>query len=153
MMSTGPRNALVARAFRTRFRKLWERADVGYRVGIIPMRHPAVGDIYLHRNRFNIPHSGGQHLLIYRAEPGSESVKALDALCAVAGAAPKLSSDQRIRRARRGARPRSAGPSSGSTPHTRRSLCNLRSPGTRYTDCTVRTPRMRCSLRPRLTLR
>ena len=22
--------------------------------------------------RFNIPHSGGQHLLIYRAEPGSE---------------------------------------------------------------------------------
>ncbi len=63
-----------------RFRELWARADVGYRVGVIHMRHPKVGDLYLHRNRFNIPHSGGQHLLSYRAEPGSESAVALDAL-------------------------------------------------------------------------
>jgi transcriptional regulator with XRE-family HTH domain len=63
-----------------RFHELWARADVGYRVGIIHMRHPQVGDLYLHRNRFNIPHSGGQHLLIYRAEPGSDSARALDAL-------------------------------------------------------------------------
>ena len=63
-----------------RFRELWARADVGYRVGVIHMRHPKVGDLYLHRNRFNIPHSGGQHLLIYRADPGSDSAKALDAL-------------------------------------------------------------------------
>jgi len=63
-----------------RFRELWARADVGYRVGIIHMRHPVVGDIYLHRNRFNIPHSGGQHMLTYRADPGSDSAKALDAL-------------------------------------------------------------------------
>jgi transcriptional regulator with XRE-family HTH domain len=63
-----------------RFRELWARADVGYRVGVIHMRHPKVGDLYLHRNRFNIPHSGGQHLLIYRAEPGSDSARALDAL-------------------------------------------------------------------------
>jgi transcriptional regulator with XRE-family HTH domain len=63
-----------------RFGELWARADVGYRVGVIHMRHPRVGDLYLHRNRFNIPHSGGQHLLIYRAEPGSESAAALDAL-------------------------------------------------------------------------
>ena len=63
-----------------RFRELWARADVGYRPGIIHMRHPRVGDIYLHRNRFNIPHSGGQHLLIYRADPGSDSEAALDAL-------------------------------------------------------------------------
>ena len=76
-----------------RFRELWARADVGYRVGVIHMRHPTVGDIYLHRNRFNIPHSGGQHLLIYRAEPGSESAAALDALRAVAGPAPKTSAD------------------------------------------------------------
>src|SRR5277367_4082890 len=27
-----------------RFRELWERADVGYRVGVIHMRHPKVGD-------------------------------------------------------------------------------------------------------------
>jgi transcriptional regulator with XRE-family HTH domain len=63
-----------------RFRELWARADVGYRVGVIHMRHPKVGDLYLHRNRFNIPHSGGQHLLIYSAEPGSESARALEAL-------------------------------------------------------------------------
>jgi transcriptional regulator with XRE-family HTH domain len=76
-----------------RFRELWARADVGYRVGVLHMRHPKVGDLYLHRNRFNIPHSGGQHLLIYRAEPGSESAAALDALRAVASAAPKISTD------------------------------------------------------------
>ena len=63
-----------------RFRELWARADVGYRVDLVHMHHPTVGDLYLHPNRFNIPHSGGQHLLIYRAEPGSESAAALDAL-------------------------------------------------------------------------
>jgi transcriptional regulator with XRE-family HTH domain len=63
-----------------RFRELWARADVGYRVGVIHMRHPRVGDLHLHRNRFNIPHSGGQHMLIYRAETGSESAAALEAL-------------------------------------------------------------------------
>ncbi len=63
-----------------RFRELWARADVGYRVGVIHMRHPRVGDLYLHRNRFNIPHSNGQHMLVYRAEPGSESAAALEAL-------------------------------------------------------------------------
>ena len=76
-----------------RFRELWARADVGYRVGIMHMRHPKVGDLHLQRNRFNIPHSGGQHLLIYRAELGSESAAALDALRAVASAAPRLSTD------------------------------------------------------------
>ena len=44
------------------------------------MRHPTVGDVYLTPNRFNIPHSGGQHLLTYRAELGSRSAAALDAL-------------------------------------------------------------------------
>lgn len=63
-----------------RFRQLWARADVGYRVGVIHMRHPRVGDLHLHRNRFNIPHSSGQHMLVYRAEPGSKSAEALEAL-------------------------------------------------------------------------
>jgi hypothetical protein len=44
------------------------------------MRHPSVGDLYLHRNRFNIPHSGGQHMLIYRADPGSGTAEALETL-------------------------------------------------------------------------
>jgi transcriptional regulator with XRE-family HTH domain len=63
-----------------RFRELWERADVGYRVGVIHVRHPQVGELYLHRNRFNIPHSGGQHVLTYRAKPGSRSAAALEEL-------------------------------------------------------------------------
>lgn len=54
--------------------------DVGHRVGVIQMRHPLVGELYLHRNRFNIPHSGGQHVLTYRADPDSDSAKALAAL-------------------------------------------------------------------------
>lgn len=65
-----------------RFRELWARADVGYRTGIIHMRHPAVGDLHLNRHRLDVPHSGGQHLLIFRAQPGSESAQALDALLA-----------------------------------------------------------------------
>ena len=67
-----------------RFGELWARADVGYRVDAVRMRHPTVGDLRLHPNRFNIPNSGGQHLLTYRAEPGSESAAALVALRTVA---------------------------------------------------------------------
>jgi transcriptional regulator with XRE-family HTH domain len=63
-----------------RFRELWARADVGYRTSVIHMRHPKVGDLFLTSNRFNIPHSGGQHLLTYRAEPCSASAAALDTL-------------------------------------------------------------------------
>jgi transcriptional regulator with XRE-family HTH domain len=63
-----------------RFRELWARADVGYRITVIHMRHPVVGDLYLRSNRFTIPHSGGQHMLTYRAEPGSESARALEVL-------------------------------------------------------------------------
>src|ERR1700756_2108826 len=67
-----------------RFRELWARADVGYRADVVHMRHPQVGELYLHPNRFNIPHSGGQHMLTYRAQPGSDSATALDALQALA---------------------------------------------------------------------
>jgi transcriptional regulator with XRE-family HTH domain len=82
--------ALVDELSRTsaRFRELWARAEVGYRPGVIHMRHPDVGDLYLHRNRFNIPHSGGQHMLTYRAEPGSESASALEALRSLSAVRP-----------------------------------------------------------------
>jgi transcriptional regulator with XRE-family HTH domain len=63
-----------------RFRELWARADVGYRTGTIHMRHPQVGDLYLRRNRLSVPHSGGQHLIIYHAETGSQSARALEEL-------------------------------------------------------------------------
>jgi transcriptional regulator with XRE-family HTH domain len=63
-----------------RFRELWARAEVGYRPDVVHIRHPDIGDVYLHPNRFNIPHSGGQHMLTYRAEPGSDSAAALEVL-------------------------------------------------------------------------
>ena len=63
-----------------RFRQLWARANVGYRVGICHMRHPQVGDLFLYRNQLNVPRPGGQHVLIYHAEPGSDSARALEEL-------------------------------------------------------------------------
>jgi transcriptional regulator with XRE-family HTH domain len=66
-----------------RFRELWARADVGYRPGVTHVRHPRVGEMRLQRNRLHVPHSGGQHLIIFRAEPGSDSAAALEALRAL----------------------------------------------------------------------
>jgi transcriptional regulator with XRE-family HTH domain len=63
-----------------RFRELWARADVGYHTGIGHLRHPQVGDLYLHHYKLDIAHSGGLHILIYAAEPGSRSARALDEL-------------------------------------------------------------------------
>jgi transcriptional regulator with XRE-family HTH domain len=63
-----------------RFRELWARADVGYRPGVVHMHHPRVGELLLHRSSLNVPHAGGQHLLIFYAEPGSKSAKALEEL-------------------------------------------------------------------------
>ena len=63
-----------------RFRELWARGGVGYSTGIVHMRYPGMGDLRLHRTRLDVPHSGGQLLLMYHAEPGSESAKALQAL-------------------------------------------------------------------------
>jgi transcriptional regulator with XRE-family HTH domain len=63
-----------------RFRELWSRAEVGYRLGIHHLRHPLVGDLYLHRHRLNAPYPGGDHVVMYRAEPGSDSAKALEKL-------------------------------------------------------------------------
>jgi len=73
------------------FRELWARADVGHRVGVLHMRHAQVGDLYLRRNRFDIPHSGGQHLMTYRAERGSASAKALEELRSLSAAPPDAS--------------------------------------------------------------
>ena len=66
-----------------RFRELWGRAEVGYRLGIHHMRHPRVGDLYLYRHRLNAPYPGGDHVLMYRAEPGSDSARALEELRAL----------------------------------------------------------------------
>lgn len=63
-----------------RFKQLWEQAAVGYTKGINHMRHPVVGDLYLTRSKLDLPHSGGQHILTFHAQPNSTSAHALDQL-------------------------------------------------------------------------
>src|SRR6202008_1880918 len=63
-----------------RFRELWSRAEVGYRLGIHHLRHPRVGELYLYRHRLNAPYPGGDHVVMFRAEPGSDSARALEEL-------------------------------------------------------------------------
>jgi len=67
-------------AVSARFRELWCGTGVGYHLGIQHMRHPLVGDLYLHRHRLNAPYPGGDHVVMYRAEPGSPSAMALEEL-------------------------------------------------------------------------
>jgi transcriptional regulator with XRE-family HTH domain len=65
------------------FRELWARANVGYRLGVMHLRHRRVGDLYLCRNQLIVPHvpnAVGQHILVYRAETGSDSARALEKL-------------------------------------------------------------------------
>jgi transcriptional regulator with XRE-family HTH domain len=80
-----------------RFRGLWGRANVGYhRLGIHHMRHPQVGDLYLHRHRLNAPYPGGEHVLMYPAEPGSDSARALDALRSISATPPSALQGNRL---------------------------------------------------------
>ena len=58
-----------------RFRELWARAEVGYREGILHVRHPLVGELYLRRNRLSVPNSGGQHLIVFYADPDSPTAE------------------------------------------------------------------------------
>lgn len=77
--------ALVAElsAASARFRELWALADVGYSWGSYYLRHPLVGELHLYQNQLNVPHvpsCDGQHVIIYRAEPASESARRLEEL-------------------------------------------------------------------------
>ncbi|MUL50143.1 helix-turn-helix transcriptional regulator [Mycobacterium sp. CBMA293] len=68
-----------------RFRELWARADVGYRRdGFSHFRHPLVGEMHLRRNKLDIPHTDGQHLLVYHADPDTPTAAALQRLAATA---------------------------------------------------------------------
>jgi len=62
------------------FRELCSRANVGYSLGIHHLRHPLVGDLWLHRHRLNAPYPGGDHVVMYRTKPGSDSAAALEKL-------------------------------------------------------------------------
>jgi transcriptional regulator with XRE-family HTH domain len=69
----------------TRFRELWlGGTGVGYIFGTHHMRHPLVGDLYLRRHRLDAPYPGGDHVIVYRAESGSDSARALEELRSLA---------------------------------------------------------------------
>ncbi|MET0807020.1 MAG: helix-turn-helix transcriptional regulator [Lacisediminihabitans sp.] len=65
----------------TEFRALWARAPVGYRPGgDSHFMHPVVGRLDLRRQRFDVPDTGGQHLHLYHATPGTTSAERLGLL-------------------------------------------------------------------------
>jgi transcriptional regulator with XRE-family HTH domain len=65
------------------FRKLWARHDVKALGGAaFVLRHPEVGELSLRREKLPLGESGGQLLVIYHAEPGSASARALSLLAA-----------------------------------------------------------------------
>jgi transcriptional regulator with XRE-family HTH domain len=67
------------------FRRLWARHDVRTPAGgPARLRHPLVGPLDLRREKLPIGDSGGQLLVIYHAEPGSESARSLALLGSLA---------------------------------------------------------------------
>jgi transcriptional regulator with XRE-family HTH domain len=75
------------------FRQLWARHDVKPLAGkLLRMRHPEVGALELRLEKFPIGDSGGQLLVIYHAEPGSESAGSLALLGSLASEPQRTSS-------------------------------------------------------------
>lgn len=67
------------------FRRLWARHDVKALAGASArMYHPHVGTLELRREKLPIGDSGGQLLVIYHAEPGSDSARSLALLGSLA---------------------------------------------------------------------
>ena len=67
------------------FRQLWARHDVRPLAGApARLRHPQVGMLELRREKLPIGDSGGQLLVIYHAEPGSDSARSLALLGSLA---------------------------------------------------------------------
>jgi transcriptional regulator with XRE-family HTH domain len=65
------------------FRKLWARHDVKALGGAaFVLSHPEAGELSLRREKLPLGESGGQLLVIYHAEPGSASARALSLLAA-----------------------------------------------------------------------
>lgn len=67
------------------FRRLWARHDVRALGGAaVRMRHPAVGDLELRREKLGVGGTDGQLLVVHHAEPGSDSARALALLGSLA---------------------------------------------------------------------
>lgn len=63
------------------FRELWARHDVMFhRTGEGHIHHPVVGDMVLSYEDLDIANDPGQTILVFNADPGSESERSLEAL-------------------------------------------------------------------------
>jgi transcriptional regulator with XRE-family HTH domain len=72
------------------FRQLWARHDVKPLAGKqLRMQHPDVGILELRLEKLPVGDSGGQLLVIYHAEPGSESARSLALLGSLAADATR----------------------------------------------------------------
>jgi transcriptional regulator with XRE-family HTH domain len=68
------------------FRRLWSRHDVRPHIGggVHRMRHPQVGELALHFDKFYLAGADRQMLTVYQAQPGSHSEQALTLLATIA---------------------------------------------------------------------
>ncbi|PYY38833.1 helix-turn-helix transcriptional regulator [Curtobacterium sp. MCPF17_046] len=72
-----------------RFRQLWARQDVrALEGGAVTVDHPVVGELHLHRDKLPVE---GLVLVLYYADPGSESAERLGLLAALTQEAPPQS--------------------------------------------------------------
>jgi transcriptional regulator with XRE-family HTH domain len=72
-----------------RFRRLWARHDVRRRESAVSlMRHPEVGDLDLYRDKLAVAGTDGQLLVVYHAEPGTDSAHKLALLGSLAAGTP-----------------------------------------------------------------
>ena len=67
------------------FRKLWARHDVRAKTnGHKHLRHPLVGELTISYETLTVNGAEGQQLVVYQAEPGSSSERALNLLATIA---------------------------------------------------------------------
>jgi transcriptional regulator with XRE-family HTH domain len=77
------------------FRRLWARHDVKALAGApVRLHHPQVGMLELQREKLPIGETDGQLLVIYHAEPGSESARSLALLGSLAATDEAASADE-----------------------------------------------------------
>ena len=87
------------------FRQLWARHDVkALAGGVTRIQHPQVGELELRREKLTIGGTRGQLLVVYHAEPGSESARSLALLGSLAAPEPDVPSESRHRAGFRGSR-------------------------------------------------
>ena len=67
------------------FRQFWARHEVRRREGMVSrLHHPEVGDLDLYCDKLAVAGADGQLLVIYHAEPGTESARSLALLGSIA---------------------------------------------------------------------